>query len=843
MSPEQARGEPGDFRSDQFSLGAVLYEMATGRRAFSGSSQAEALVAVMRDQPEAIGRINPQIPAPLQWLIERCLAKNPQDRYRSTQELLNELSAIHANIAQPVAAPAPTTHNLPAQRTALVGRTQELRGAKQLVLQPQARLVTLSGPGGIGKTRLAVELGRTLLDQFPGGVYFIPLDRVSDAGLVASEMASALNLRQTGDRSIDIALREHVRAFSAPTLLILDNFEHVLSASPLVTELLSASDRLKVLVTSRAALRLYGEYEFPVPPLELPDRKTAPLELLEASPAVALFLERATALRAGSPSKDEEQIRTIAEICARLDGLPLSIELAAARTRVLPLSALLERVRDPLQLLAGGPRDLPQRQRTLRATLDWSHNLLDPKQQKLFRRMSIFVGGATHEAIEAVCNAKEDLDIDLLDSIESLVDNSLLRRTGGDLGEPRFVMLETMREYGLNKLAEAGEEAYTRKAHAAYCVVLAEEGEAALMGGEGQQEWFARFDAEIGNTRAALDWLLSAGEAEWGLRIDCSLTGYWNHRGLAEEAFQRFQKFLALPGSETRPKLKAKALISLADMASFAGRHGERELLNQQSLAFLEGLNDPRGMLMSLTHAGVAARGIGNYRASRSYFQRAVEITRELGDSAGLAGALSNLADVVRLQEEYELSRLLLLEAARLFEEIGDAAGAAWSLSHQADVAREQKDWERSRALYEQALARFRGLDHPRGIASCYQDLAGLALDQKDYGDAQRLYLVCLKLFWELKDPTDPPRVLESLATCAAALHEPERALTLIGAAASMRQQLIRPLLGSAKSKVDQVLTSVREQMSSAAATDCWMRGWAMQQEDAVQFALGGENA
>ena len=270
---------------------------------------------------------------------------------------------------------------------------------------------------------------------------------------------------------------QHVRACTAPTLLLLDNFEHVLAASPLVTELLSASDQLKIAVTSRAALRLYGEYEFPVPPLDLPDSKTAPVELLAKSPAVALFLERATALRAGGPVMDEAQIRMVAEICARLDGLPLSIELAAARTRVLPLPALLERVRDPLQLLAGGPRDLPMRQRALRATLDWSHNLLDPEQQKLFRRMSVFVGGATHEAIEAVCNAKEDLNIDLLDAIESLVDNSLVRRTGADLTEPRFVMLETMREYGLGRLAEAGEEAYTRKAHAAYCVVLAEEAE------------------------------------------------------------------------------------------------------------------------------------------------------------------------------------------------------------------------------------------------------------------------------------------------------------------------------------------------------------------------------
>ena len=290
MSPEQARGEPGDFRSDLFSFGAVLYEMATGRRAFGGSTQVDALAAVIRDQPEPIGRINPQTPAPLQWAVERCLAKNAHDRYNSTLDLLNELSAILGSISQPIAAPAATPHNLPAQRTALVGREQELEGARQLVLQPQVRLVTLTGPGGIGKTRLAVELGRKLLDEFPGGVYFVPLDRINDAELVASEIANAVGIRQTGDRAIAVALQEHVRACTEPTLLLLDNFEHVLAASALVTDLLSSSDQLTIVVTSRAALRLYGEYEFPVPPLELPDSKTSPVEVLAKSPAVALFL-------------------------------------------------------------------------------------------------------------------------------------------------------------------------------------------------------------------------------------------------------------------------------------------------------------------------------------------------------------------------------------------------------------------------------------------------------------------------------------------------------------------------------------------------------------------------
>jgi len=839
MSPEQARGESSDFRSDQFSFGAVMYEMATGRRAFAGSSEVDALAAVIRDQPEPIGRINPQAPAPLQWVVERCLAKNARERYSSTQDLLNELSAILGSVSQPTAAPAATPHNLPAQRTALVGRDRELEGARELLLQAQVRLVTLTGPGGIGKTRLAIELGRKLLDEFPGGVHLVPLDRISEAELVASEIASVWGIRQTGDRAVAVALQEQVRASTAPTLLVLDNFEHVLAASPLVTELLCSSEQLKIVATSRAALRLFGEYEFPVPPLDLPDRKTTPAEVLSKSPAVALFLERATALRSGGPQMDEAQIRTVAEICARLDGLPLSIELAAARTRVLPLTALLERVRDPLQLLAGGPRDLPMRQRTLRATLDWSHNLLDPEQQKLFRRMSVFVGGATHEAIEAVCNAKEDLDIDLLDAIESLVDNSLVRRTGADLTEPRFVMLETMREYGLGRLAEAGEEAYTRKAHAAYCVILAEEGEPALMAGDRQQEWLARFDAEIANIRAAMDWLIASGEADWGVRLVSALEFYLRDRGMGEEAYERCQKLLTLPAVAPRNKLRAKVLDAAASIAQFTGHHSERRRYFSENVEILKEIDDMLGMLRMVTHNAVADRGIGDYANARSGFELGVELARKLNDPRSLSGSLSNLADLVKLQGDYDLARLLQLEASRLFEQMGDRIGVAWSLSHQADLAKEQGDSERARSLYEQALARFRALENQSGIASCYHDLAGIAAEAGDYAVARNLYGKSLESYLDLGNRADLPRVLESCAACATAAGEPERALTLAGSAAALRQALAKPLTDSAKNKLESSLDEARRRLNSSAAMASWMRGWTMQPEEAVRFALG----
>ena len=525
------------------------------------ASEIETLAAVIRDNPEPISRINPRVPLPFQWAVERCLAKNASDRYCSIRDLLNDLSSIVAGVTQ-VCAIAGNAHNLPAQRTTLIGREQELARTIELALQPDVRLVTLTGPGGIGKTRLAIELGRQLLQHFPGGVYFIPLERISNPELVTSEIASGLNLRRTADWTPS-ALKEDLReSFAAPTLLLLDNFEHVLSAGPLITDLLAASERLKVVVTSRTTLRLYGEHEFAVPPLAMPHIQAATeTSALAESPAVSLFLQRAGAASSHGPeprceAPDGEDIRAVAEICSRLDCLPLSIELAAARTKVLPVHLILDRMRDRLQLLTGGPRDLPMRQQTLRATLDWSHNLLDADQQKLFRRLSVFVGGATVEGIEAVCNVRDDLGPDLLDTITSLVDNSLLRQIPSEAAELRFAMLETMRDYGLSRLMDAGEEAFTRRTHAAYFLVLAEEGRTQLLGAQ-QAVWFPRLDSEIGNFRAALDWLAASGEAEWGMRLAGALGTYWGLRGFAMEGRERLLTLLSLPAAAPRTMLRA----------------------------------------------------------------------------------------------------------------------------------------------------------------------------------------------------------------------------------------------------------------------------------------------
>ncbi len=506
MSPEQARGERLDFRSDHFSFGAVLYELITGRRAFSGKSVAEVQAAILLAQPESLTSLRSQAPAPLQWMVERCLAKAAQDRFESTEALRREFSAIITSAHRtPAAVPVNT---VPAPRNPLIGRELEIARLRDLVADPTVRIVSLVGAGGIGKTRLAVELARAMADRFTGGVCFVRLENVSESGFVASEVALALGIGCGVRSDVEAAIADHLQRLPGPLLMVLDNFEHVLESAIFVARL--ASERVKVVVTSRAALRIYGEHEFAVPSLS--SQRSEGGGKMAQAPAVQLFLERATGLRGAT--LDSDQLRIAGEICSRLDGLPLAIELAAARTRLFPLEALKARLDDPLSLLVGGARDLPRRQHTLRATLDWSYNLLDPDHRKLFRRMAVFVGGATMEAIEAVCNTREDLKVNLWDGIELLADNSLIRRLDLYDAEPRFALLETMKEYGLEQLAAAGEEGYTRKAHAAYFLVCAEEEAPAL---RRERTGKHRLDVDLGNFRGALD--SAGGQRRGGMGI------------------------------------------------------------------------------------------------------------------------------------------------------------------------------------------------------------------------------------------------------------------------------------------------------------------------------------
>ena len=583
MSPEQVCGDGLDFRSDQFSLGLVLYEMVTGKRAFQRSTAAETLVAVLREPAEPIARQNRDAPAPLCWVIERCLAKEPERRYVSTRDLARELAAIRDRFSENPKHAETRPSNLPVQRTAFVGREKEIASVKELLLRRDVHLVTLTGPGGIGKTRLATQVARGLVEYFPGGTHFVPLSALSDPELVASVIAQALGIREAGRQSpLEILKRNLQDSLRAPVLLLLDNFEHLVQAVPTVAEILAAGTNLKILVTSRAPLHLYGEHEFSLPPLTLPDSRSMPsVEVLSHCPAVALFVQRAGAARPDF-ELNPENASAVAEICARLDGLPLAIELAAARVKVLSPSSMLTRLASRLRLLTGGSRDLPQRQQTLRAAIDWGYDLLSAAEQRLFRRLSVFVGGCNLESVEAVCDPKGDLwDLDLLDGMASMVDKSLVQQVEQGKGESRFVMLETLREYALEKLEVSGEAASTKRAHAAYYLVLAEENATESSEAEGAG-WLERLGLENDNFRAGLEWLTETRNAEWGLRLGTSLFRFWEVREYLAEGRDRLDRLLRLTEAGATTKLRMRALFATGVLAGEQGDYASAAALHQR---------------------------------------------------------------------------------------------------------------------------------------------------------------------------------------------------------------------------------------------------------------------
>jgi predicted ATPase len=839
MSPEQATGGDVDFRSDQFSFGSVLYEMVTGVPAFHKKTYPETMAAILRDEPERLAARMLQAPAPFVWIVERCLAKDPKERYASTRDLARDLASVRDRLADVVARRSePRPNNLPVQRTAFIGREHEAATLGELLGRVDVRLVTVTGPGGIGKTRLALQVASRIADQFPGGVCFVALSPVGEPSLIAATIAQAAGVRETANHSPQDSLKDYLSGLDQPMLLLLDNFEHLVSAAPLVAQLLTAGPKLKVVVTSQAPLHIYGEREFPVPPLALPDPKAIPpLEVLSRLPAIALFVERAQAMK-HEFALTKENASAVTAICARLDGLPLAIELAAARIKLLSPAAMLARLESRLSLLTGGARDLPTRQQTLRGTVDWSYGLLNPAEQTLFRRLSVFAGGCTLEGVEAVCDTKGDLGLDALDGMTSMVDKSLAQQVEPLKTETRFFVLSTIREYALERLAESNDESVTRRAHAAYYLVLAEEGAEDAVA---QPEWLDRFEVEHDNFRMAIDYLIKTGDAAWGLRLGAALFRFWETREHLTEGRNAIARLLALEGAKARSKLRAHLLFAAAVLASEQGDYGSAQKLDEESLETCVELNDHRGVAVALNALAVNARDRGELAVAASLLERCAAIWKDLGDSAGTARALSNLAGTLKSQGEYTRASSLYEECLTIFRELGDGAGVAWMLNYLGDVAREKADFAAARSLCEQSLAAFRRLADDWGVASVLSDLASLSCDQGDNAAARRLYGESIKMFQELGHKRGIAGVLEHLAASAAAQSNAEQSLRMAGAAAALRQRLGTPLSPAKQAQLEKALEFARRTLGNARGLTAWMEGWAMPVEQAVQEALNCE--
>ncbi len=841
MSPEQATGSEVDFRTDQFSFGAVLYEMVTGQPAFRKDTHAETLAAILRDQPNGIGDQTLQVPVPCIWIIERCLAKDRAKRYHSTVDLARDLAAIRDHLVDmPARSAEPGPVNLPVQRTALIGRERELTALQEIFRRDDVRLVTLTGPGGTGKTRLALHAAREMAREFPGGVSFVPLSAVREPEMIASAIAQAVGIRPSGDRPLPEILKNHLAGAGQPLLLLLDNFEHLVSAAWVASDFLSIAPKLKLLVTSQAALHVYGEHEFPVLPLAVPDLKSIPaLEVLAALPAIALFVERARAVKRDF-GLTRENAETVATLCARLDGLPLAIELAAARIKMLAPSAMLTRLESSLRLLTGGARDLPSRQQTLRGTVEWSYSLLNPEEQILFRRFSVFTGGCTLEGVEAVCNTKGDLGMEVLDGMASMVDKSLIQQNEAQQieageAEGRFTMLSAIREYAQERLSESGEESAVRRAHAAYHLVLAEEGAREAP----TPEWLDRFELEHDNLRAALDHLIATEDADWGLRLGAAMFRFWESREHLSEGREKISRLLKLEGAGAHPKRRSHLLFAAAVLAGEQGDYSSARDLFQQSLSICTEQKDKPGVAVLLNAQAVFARDRGDLVTASSLFEQCAEIWKDCGEPADLARTLSNLANVMKLRGDFARAETLYSKCRELFQSANDATGVAWTLNYQGDVARIKGDSVAARALYEKALAEFRRLSDEWGVASVLFDLAGLHRESGEYSESNELYGTSIVMFHALGHKRGIARVLECLARTAATQSHSLQSLRLAGAAAMLRKKVGAPLSVHEGAIVQKAVETARQSISAATGMAAWLEGSEMSLEQAIYEALG----
>jgi predicted ATPase len=768
-----------------------VYRELLGRLHEELNAEPDAAAAALFEhlQQKACGKA-----ASLEDLGERRLRElNPPERVHPLRH--PELPAVTP--APPLKSLEVRPNNLPASLTPLIGRQREVDTARELLRRQSVRLLTLTGAGGTGKTRLALQLAADRLDDFSDGAFCVDLAPIRDPELVTATIAQTLGIRESGHHP----LWESLKAYLAEKqlLLVLDNFEQVLPAAARVVELLQAAPGLKVLVTSREALHVSGEQEFPVPPLSVPEaERRRPVSVLGQYGAVALFVQRAAQAKPEFALTEANAV-AVAEICRRLDGLPLALELAAARVKLFAPEALLSRLANPLKLLVGGARDRPSRQQTLRETIQWSYHLLNGGERRLFRRLCVFVGGCTLEATEAVCSPDGELETELLEGVASLVDKSLLQQAAGPAGEPRFWMLETIREYGAEALRQSGEEPLLRRRHRDWFLALAEQAVPEYSGREAGA-WLERLETEHDNLRAALEWS-GQYEPEGALRLAGALWRFWMGQGCLGEGRERLGA--ALRGAERRAELRRSGMRAAA-----------------------------------LDAAGVLAYQQGDYTASRSLLEESLALFRELEDKGGIALCLTHLGLLAYFQGDYTASRSLLEESLAMLSELGDRKGMGLALNALGRVAYEQGDYVAARSLPAESLTIFRETGHQWGIAASLDSLGRVVYDQGDYSAARSLHAESLTIRREMGNKLSIAEPLESLARLAAQGREWERAVRLWGAAAALRETIGAPRSPLWRAEWERDLGAARAALGEEAFAAAWAAGRALPLEEAVAYAL-----
>lgn len=767
--------------------------------------------------------------------------------------------------------PAPQS-NMPVPLTPLIGREQEVETCCALLQRPEVRLVTLIGPGGVGKTRLGLQVGRELLHEFADGACFVSLAPISSPELVISTIAQACGLREVGD----LALRETLGAYlrEKRLLLLLDNFEQVAAAASELAELLASCPELRMLVTSRAALHIHGEYEFFVPPLAMPDPTHLPnSELLSQYPAIALFL-RCTQAIAPQFRLTKENARTIAEICALLDGLPLAIELAAARMKLLPPQALQDRLNRRLAVLTSGAQNAPARQQTLRNTITWSYDLLKKEEQELFRQLSVFVGGCSLEAAEAIhttLSGKNEAS-PALDRVASLIDQSLLRQTEQEGHEPRLIMLETIREFGQELLAMSGEMEASRQAHAEYYLKLTEEAEQ-IMRSRGKGQRLMNLQRDHDNIRAALQWLVEREEIEKALSMGLALWRFWWMYGYLNEGCT-FLEWALLASQKAAAPVRAKLLTISGWLFCLQGNVERAAMLCRESLAIFRELEDTRGMMTPLWMLGYMALIMSDYTATQSLTEEALILSRTLDDKETLVYSLEILATATFYQGEYGKACALFEESLGISRKLdnpwgiahslcflalvilsqGDRAGAttlleeSLSLSRKIDykvciahslnllgqISLQQGNMARTYALMEESLEIFKELGDQQGIGQVLSALGWASFAQGDYVAAQTLLYQSLEIGQKIDNKWFIAFCLEGLGCMVAFQGDPAYAVRLLSAAGALCEAISAVLPPIIRGMRESTLAAARAQLGERAFAAAWTEGRALTPEQVL---------
>ena len=856
MAPEHIRGVPSP-QSDQYALAVMVYEWLSGQPPFQGSV-AEVVSQHLFATPTLLREQDAEIPLAVERVVLKALSKDPKLRF---VDVLSFATALR-EASQPETSPAhfqaysksimPSTpvtsekaatsspvrfQNLPALLTPLIGREQQEQAIRALLLRPEVRFLTLTGTAGIGKTCLAQKVATDLSEEFPHGVCLVQLAPLSDADLVVPAIAQTLGLRDVEEHSLFESLKAFLR--DKHLLLLLDNFEQVLQAAPALVELLLACPSLKFLVTSRAVVHVESEYEFAVPPLSLPDPLHLPAneELLQYA-AVALFVERAQMVK---PTfvLSEDNAAAIAQICIRLDGLPLSLELAAARSKLLSPQALLGRLNHRLAVLTGGRQDAPTRQHTLRDTISWSYDLLTAQEQRCFRRLAIFVGGCTLEAAEAVCSVpiyrgltagEADLSLPAIDLVASLLDKSLLQQSDRAGDESRLLMLETIREYALERLADSGDLEATEETHAMYYLALAEQSEPELFGHQ-QRLWMSRLTWDAENLRAALQWSQTHQRKEQLLRLAGNLGHFWYMCGRFSEAMLWIETALREVAPDVAVSARIKALYIVTLIASHLGQSDLLFVRAGECLALARQHGDSRGLVIASwplvhhllasgdiirahaqaeetltfvrTHApaedswtlacalnafGSVVLSQGDYTQAQQLYERAIALFKEAGD-LWLYGELHLfLANVYWAQGDETKAQTFLKEGLAVHDQVGNAWVTGWFVSLFGEIALRQGDIPRARFLLEAGLKRHQQLGDQQGQALIYALLAQAAASEHDYLLTRTLAAQSLSIARTVHDSGSLILCLEELADVVAGQGEPAWAARLWGAAEHYRQ-------------------------------------------------------